>query len=150
MSRFGFGRITVATDGSEYGQQAIEVAIDLAARYHAKLEILSVTPLVPLYVTSTEPWVPTEIPSSETEHYRALVNAAVQQAEQAGVSEVTGVLLEGVVVDEIIAHVEHHGTDLLVLGSRGLSTAKRILLGSVSDAVLHHLKVPVLVVRGPE
>jgi len=75
------------------------------------------------------------------------VNAAVKRAEDAGLPQVTGVLLEGVVVDEIIAHIELHPTSLLVIGSRGLSTAKRLLLGSVSDAVLHHLKVPVLVVR---
>lgn len=144
-----FANITVATDGSAFGQQAVDVAIDLAKKYGSKLAIVSVAPLVPLYVSSAEPWVPTEVPPSETDHYRTVVNAAVQRAEAAGISEVTGVLLEGVVVDEIIAHVEHHPTGLLVIGSRGLSTAKRLLLGSVSDAVLHHLKVPVFVVRGP-
>jgi nucleotide-binding universal stress UspA family protein len=105
--------------------------------------------LVALYASSAEPWVPTEVPPTEIDHYRAVVNAAVKRAEAAGVKEVTGVLLEGVPVDEIIAHVEHHPTNLVVIGSRGLSTAKRLLLGSVSDAVLHHLKVPVFVVRGP-
>jgi len=144
-----FDKITVATDGSPYGQNAVEVAIDLAKKYHAKLSILSVAPLVPLYVSAAEPWVPTEVPASETTHYRGVVDQAVQRAESEGLSDVTGLLLEGVVIDELIAHVEHHPTDLLVLGSRGLSTAKRLLLGSVSDAVMHHLQVPVLVVRAP-
>ena len=144
-----FPKITVSTDGSAFGQQAVDVAIDLAKKYGSKLAIVSVAPLVPLYVSSAEPWVPTEVPPSETDHYRTVLNAAVKRAEDAGLPDVTGVLLEGVVVDEIIAHVEHHPTSLLVIGSRGLSTAKRLLLGSVSDAVLHHLKVPVLVVRGP-
>lgn len=142
-----FAKILVATDGSAFGQQAVDVAVDLAKRYGSQLSILSVAPLVPLYVSSAEPWVPTEVPPTETEHYRTVLSSAVQRAEKAGVSNVTGVLLEGVVVDEIIAYVEHHPADLLVIGSRGLSTAKRLLLGSVSDAVLHHLKVPVLVVR---
>ncbi|HTT25550.1 MAG TPA: universal stress protein [Thermoplasmata archaeon] len=142
-----FPRITVATDGSAFGQQAVDVAIDLAKKYGSQLSIVAVAPLVPLYVSSAEPWVPTEVPPSETDHYRTVVNAAVKRAEDAGLPQVTGVLLEGVVVDEIIAHIELHPTSLLVIGSRGLSTAKRLLLGSVSDAVLHHLKVPVLVVR---
>ena len=149
MAALNFRKILVATDGSVFGQQAVDVAIDLAKRYSSQLSVLAVAPLVPLYVSSAEPWVPTEVPPSETEHYRTVLNAAVKRAEEAGVTEVTGVLLEGVVIDEIIAHVEHHPIDLLVLGSRGLSTAKRLLLGSVSDAVLHHLRVPVLVVRGP-
>jgi len=144
-----FPKILVATDGSAYGQQAVDVAIDLAKRYQSQLSVLAVAPLVPLYVSSAEPWVPTEVPPSETDHYRSVLSAAVKRAEEAGVTNVTGVLLEGVVVDEIIAHVERHPVDLLVLGSRGLSTAKRLLLGSVSDAVLHHLHVPVLVVRTP-
>jgi nucleotide-binding universal stress UspA family protein len=149
MVAVGFDRITVATDGSLFGQRAVETAIDLARRYQSKLSILAVAPLIPLYVSSGEPWVPTQVPPSETDHYRAVVNAAVQGAEAAGVTAVSGVLLEGVVVDEIIAHLEQNPADLLVLGSRGLSTAKRLLLGSVSDAVIHHLKVPVLLARAP-
>jgi nucleotide-binding universal stress UspA family protein len=143
-----FDSITVATDGSAYGQQAVDTAIDLSKKYGSKLAIISVAPLVPMYVAAAEPWVPTEVPTSETQHYRNVVSTAVKRAEDAGVTSVTGVLLEGVVIDELIAHVEHNATDLLILGSRGLSTAKRLLLGSVSDAVLHHLKVPVLIVRG--
>jgi nucleotide-binding universal stress UspA family protein len=144
-----YARITVATDGSAFGQLAVDSAIDLAKKYGSQLVILSVAPLVPSYVAAADAWVPTGIPTSEIEHYRGVVGAALKRAEEAGLTGVTGVLLEGVVSDEIIAHVEHHPTDLLVLGSRGLSTAKRLLLGSVSDAVLHHLKVPALVVRGP-
>jgi nucleotide-binding universal stress UspA family protein len=149
MSAPVYSKITVATDGSSFGQQAVDAAIDLALKYSSQLSIVSVAPLVALYASSAEPWVPTEVPPTEIDHYRAVVNAAVKRAEAAGVKEVTGVLLEGVPVDEIIAHVEHHPTNLVVIGSRGLSTAKRLLLGSVSDAVLHHLKVPVFVVRGP-
>ena len=145
----GFGKIVVATDGSTYGQHAVDIAIDLAKRYGSLLSIVSVAPLVPIGVNTSEPWVPKVGPDRETEHYRAVLKASVERAEAAGLSTATGVLLEGVVVDEILAHVERSGVDLLVLGSRGLSTAKRLLLGSVSDALLHHLKVPVLVVREP-
>ena len=144
-----FARITVAIDGSKMGQLALELAIDLARRYQSELAIVAVAPLQPVFVSSAEPWVPTEVPEAETTFYRGIVDRAVKDASAAGVPNATGTCLEGVVVDEIIAQVEKFPTDLLVLGSRGLSTAKRLLLGSVSDAVSHHVTCPVLIARAP-
>lgn len=144
-----FGKITVAVDGSPNSEGALDIAIDMAKRYQSELSIVGVAPLVPLYVASAEPWIPSEIPEGEVKFYRSIVDKNVHRAEAAGVAGVTGICLEGVVVDEIVAHLEHHPPDLLVIGSRGLSTAKRLLLGSVSDAVVHHAKCPVLIVRGP-
>lgn len=144
-----FATITVAVDGSPHARHALEVAADLAKRYGSALTVLGVAPLTPLYVSTTEAWVPAEIPDTEIKHYRALVDEAVAVAKSLGVSTVRAVLLEGVIVDEIISQIEKVPTDLLVLGSRGLSTAKRLLLGSVSDAVVHHVSCPVMIVRGP-
>ncbi len=149
MTAVALGRITVALDGSPYADQALTFAIDLAQRYGAQLTVLAVAPMVPLYLSSTEPWVPTEVPEGELRFYRAIVDQGVARAEAAGLTSVTGICLEGHVVDEIVAHVEQQPTDLLVLGSRGLSAAKRLLLGSTSDAVSHHVRCPVLIVRGP-
>ncbi|MHB1434807.1 MAG: universal stress protein [Thermoplasmata archaeon] len=140
-------RIAVAVDGSPCAAEALEVAIDLAQRYGASLVILSVAPIHSMYVSPTQPWVATQVFESESGRYKQIVAAAVARAEAQGLSSVTGVCLEGVVVDELLMHIERHPTDLLVLGSRGLSTARRILLGSVSESVLHHVKCPVLIVR---
>jgi nucleotide-binding universal stress UspA family protein len=142
-----FRRITVAIDGSPNGDSALDDAIDLARRYEADLVIVSVAPIVPVYISTSEPYVPAGVPPSEIGRYREIVEAAVKKAEAGGVASVTGVSYEGVVVDEILSHLEQHPTDLLVIGSRGLSTAKRILLGSVSSAVVNHAPCPVLVVR---
>ena len=140
-------RITVAIDGSPYGAAALEFAIDLARHYGSQLVILAVAPIVSVYVPSNEPYIPAALPEGEMPRYRAFVDAAVKQAESAGVSAVTGICEEGVVVDEILSHLEHHPTDLLVVGSRGRSAARRILLGSVSTAMVTHATCPVLVVR---
>ena len=144
-----FGTITVAVDGSPHAQRALEVAADLAKKYGSALTVLGVTPLTPVYVSTTESWAPLTIPESEIQHYRKVVDDAVAAAQGIGAAPVKGVLLEGVIVDEIISQLEKHPTDLLVMGSRGLSTAKRLLLGSVSDAVVHHVGCPVLIVRSP-
>ena len=144
-----FARITVAVDGSKLGQLALDLATDLARRYESELTVIAVAPLQPVFLSSAEPWVPTEVPEAETTYYKGLVAKAVHDAESAGVAKVSGATLEGVVVDEIIAYIENNPTDLLVIGSRGLSTAKRLLLGSVSDAVSHHVSCPVLIARAP-
>ncbi|MGC2035477.1 MAG: universal stress protein [Thermoplasmata archaeon] len=150
MSPVALPRITVAVDGSRNADVALAFAVDLARRYQSALTIIAVAPLTPVLVSSGEPWVPTEVPEGENQHYRGIVERSVKQAEQAGVTPVSGICLNGVIVDEIIGHTERHPTDLLVLGSRGLSAAKRLLLGSVSDAVTHHVKCPVLLVRANE
>ncbi len=144
-----FERITVAMDGSDQADAALEDAIDLAQRYGSALTVLAVAPLVPVY--SNGPGmtgVPVTLPS-QVPQFRALVDRAVQTAQKAGVKSVTGVAEEGVVVDAILDFLDRHPADLLVVGSRGLSAAKRVLLGSVSSALTNHAPCPVLVVRPP-
>lgn len=142
-----FRRITVAIDGSHFGESALDCAIDLSKHYGSQLVVLSIAAIVPVYVPSAEPYVPSSLPDGELSHYRDIVEAGVRRAEAAGVRGVTGICEEGVVVDEILAHLEHHPTDLLVVGSRGRSAARRLLLGSVSSAMVTHAPCPVLVVR---
>ena len=149
MAEAPFARITVAVDGSKFGERALEVAISLARKYESDLTVLSVAPVDMVYVSAAQPWVPTEVPGGEAPVYRAIVDAAVRRAREAGIAAVTGVCREGVITDEILGHLEHAPTDLLVIGSRGSSTAKRLFLGSVSDALIHHSGCPVLVVRIP-
>jgi nucleotide-binding universal stress UspA family protein len=149
MTEERFRRVTVAIDGSRHGEAALDCAIDLALKYRSELVILSVAPLVPVYVVASEPYMPAVVPDAELAPVRTIVEAAVKRAEAAGVTAVTGVSEQGVVVDEVLNHLEQHPTDLLVVGSRGLSAARRLLLGSVSTALVTHAPCPVLVVRSP-
>jgi nucleotide-binding universal stress UspA family protein len=142
-----FQRIAVATDGSPTATRAVDIATDLAHRYGAKLTIITVSPLEPMYVAPSEGWVTPTAPPSDLPFYRQVLERDVARAKASGVVSVEGVCLEGVVVDEIVAWIEKGPPDLFVIGSRGLSRGKRILLGSVSQAVLQQLKCPVLVVH---
>jgi nucleotide-binding universal stress UspA family protein len=142
-----FARITVAVDGSANSDDALVVAIDLAKKYGSELTILTVAPFVPLYMPSAGPYIAVTAAQGEATRYQRLIDVAVEQAKGSGVTAVTGVCREGVVVDEILSHLEAHATDLVVVGSRGLSAAKRLLMGSVSTALVAHARCPVLVVR---
>jgi nucleotide-binding universal stress UspA family protein len=144
-----FRRIAVATDGSETADAALEVAIDLAKRYSADLLVLAVAPLPPVFATPNSPIVPATIPESPLPMFREVVDRSIAQARSAGLAGVSGVCEEGVIVDRLLEQVRDHGSDLLVVGSRGLSTAQRLLLGSVSTALVTHAPCPVLVVRPP-
>jgi len=55
--------------------------------------------------------------------------------------------VEGHAVEEIVREVREHGFDLIVIGARGLSHIREILLGSVTDGVIHHVSCPVLVIK---
>jgi len=144
-----FLRIAVATDGSETARVAVDIAVDLAKRYSADLLVIAVAPLPPVFSSPSEPLVPAAIPSNPVPRYQELVDTTVASARAAGLASVTGVCEEGVVVDEVLAQVASHRSDLLVVGSRGLSAAKRLVLGSVSAALVNHAPCPVLVVRPP-
>ncbi len=144
-----FRRIAVAIDGSETAGHALGVAIDVAKRYAASLLVVAIAPPPAVFVAPNAPIMPAEIPSSALPRLRELVDAAVASARASGVSSASGVCQEGAVVDEILAKVEADRSDLLVVGSRGLSTAQRLLLGSVSSALVNRAACPVLVVRPP-
>ena len=148
MTASHYGRVLVAIDGSTHSEEALAAAVDLSKRYRSELTILTVAPLVPVYMPSGNSYMATPVAQTDTAPYRALVDAAVKKAEAAGVSGVTGVCEEGVVVDEILAYLDTHPVDLVVVGSRGMSAAKRLLIGSISSALVAHAPCPVLVVRG--
>lgn len=147
MPEAPFSRICVAVDGSKYAAKALEVAVSLAKKYQSELTVLSVAPVEMVYVSASEPWVPAEVPEGEAKAFREFVDLAVKKCQDAGVTSVTGVCLEGVITDEIISYLEQTPSDLLVIGSRGSSAAKRLFLGSVTDALIHHVRCPVLVVQ---
>ena len=139
--------VAVAVDGSEHADRALALAIDLAQRYAAHLTIVAVAPIPPGIVLPNEPMLPPVLPESTAPQFRALVDAAVARARAAGLPAVDGLCEEGAPVDELLRFLNRAPVDLLVVGSRGLSVAKRILLGSVSSEMVHRAPCPVLVVR---
>jgi nucleotide-binding universal stress UspA family protein len=142
-------RIGVAFVDTPDGQEAVRHAVDLAARSGLPLTLFSVvtvhhTWFVPEAVRPEEETVPIEV----REEYQEALDQAL--AGLPGEGRATGELLYGEVVDEL-AMVGERGIDLLVCGSRGYGPVRRVLLGTVSAALLRQASVPVLVTpRGGE
>jgi nucleotide-binding universal stress UspA family protein len=137
-------RIGVAFVDTPEGREALRVAADLATAAGAALTVYSV-------VAVTTTWfVPEQVrPEEET------VPAGVRQEYQdaldralAGLPDdlpATGEVLYGDVVDEL-SMLGERGVDLLVTGSRGYGPVRRVLLGTVSSALVRQASVPILVV----
>jgi nucleotide-binding universal stress UspA family protein len=143
-----FQHILVAYDGSTEARLALDRAIDMALSWAARLSIVTVYQAPIMW--STGMMVPTEPPGEgEKRALNDLLREAVQLAKDRGVSQVRGELLQDHAAEAIVTFASSEHADLLVMGSRGRSTAPRLLLGSVSDAVIHHSRTAVLVVRAP-
>ncbi len=144
-----FKSIVVATDGSDTATQAVREAVDLAGAVGAKLEIVSAYLPVPEQRLSAErrdapedvQWAVNPRQDVET----ALSEAAVV-ARDAGVTVGTHAR-EGDPADAILGVAEELEADLVIVGNKGMTGAKRFLLGSVPNKVSHHATCSVLIVR---
>ncbi|MCI4362602.1 MAG: universal stress protein [Thermoplasmata archaeon] len=143
-----FARITVTVDGSPHSERALDAAIELAKPFHSTLTLISVVPLYVNYAPAAVP--PASYYEEEEKAYEKLLSDSADRVTRSGVANVTTIRLRGLVVPELLAFLDNHPSDLVVLGARGLSTGGRLFLGSTSDAVVHHVRSPVLIVKGPD
>ena len=144
-----FARIVVGTDGSETAKQAVREATELAKQTGASLDIVSAYDPVPQSRLREERLeAPADI--EHTVHPHEDVNAILAEAEQevsgAGV-EVRTFARQGEAADAILDIAEQQGADLIVVGNKGMTGAKRFLLGSVPNKVSHHAPSSVLIIR---
>lgn len=148
-TRAVFRRMLVGFDGSEHSTKALSVACMMAKERQAKVIVVSVFSS-PMYAT-IGPTAPVTAVEAVEEHARAravqLVSQAIAKARSEGV-EATGEALKAAsAVQAIREYAQRNEIDLIVLGTRGLTGFKKMVLGSVSSGVTAHAHCPVLVVR---
>ncbi len=144
-----FKSIVVGTDGSDTATQAVRQAVDLAQAVGAKLELVSAYEPVPAQRLQEERRdAPEDLQwaINPREDVDATLEAAAAVARKAGVT-VNVYPRQGDPADAILDVAEEREADLVVLGNKGMTGAKRFLLGSVPNKVSHHAPCSVLIIR---
>ena len=142
--------IVVGTDGSETAEKAVQEAADLAAAVGAAINIVSAyTPVSSQRLREEARQAPEDVQWQVTprEDVDAMLSDAERQVTGAGVQDVHTHAREGDPADAILDVAEEQEADLIVVGNKGMSGAKRFLLGSVPNKVSHHAPCSVLIVR---
>jgi len=144
-----FNRIVVGTDGSETAAQAVRQAIELARLAGGTLSIVSA------YSSSSgrrggaeqsEAPADVQYEVGPREDVILVLDAAAAEAKEAGI-EVQTHPVEGDPADAILNVAEEVKADLIVVGNKGMTGARRYLLGSVPNNVSHHAPCSVIIVR---
>ena len=144
-----FTRIVVGTDGSDSAGEAVRQAVDLAKLTGAELSIVSAySPVSERRVKGTQTEAPADVQYEigPREDVNLLLDAAAAEAKKEGV-EVQTHPVEGDPADAILNVAEETKADLIVVGNKGMTGARRFVLGSVPNNVSHHAPCSVIIVR---
>jgi len=144
-----FNRIVVGTDGSETAGEAVRQAIDLAKLSEATLSIVSAyEPVSKRRVEGEKLDAPADVQYeiNPREDVNLVLDTAAAEARKEGV-EVQTHPVEGDPADAILNVAEESKADLIVVGNKGMTGARRFLLGSVPNNVSHHAPCSVLIIQ---
>ncbi|RLG82694.1 MAG: universal stress protein [Thermoprotei archaeon] len=140
-----FNKILVPYDGSSYADKALEIACRFSKDYGSKVRILYV-------IDASHAWVivsgiTLSLKEKLVSEAKKLLSKATEYAK-----EKYGIIVEskfriGHPANDIIEEAEEWGADLIIIGAKGISGLKRLLLGSVAEAIAHHANCNVLIVR---
>ena len=144
-----FTRIVVGTDGSETAAEAVKQAVDLARLSSAQLSIVSAyAPVSKRRLEGEQQDAPADVQHEigPREDVNLVLDAAAAAAKGEGV-EVQTHPVEGDPAEAILNVAEETDADLIVVGNKGMTGARRFLLGSVPNNVSHHAPCSVIIVR---
>jgi nucleotide-binding universal stress UspA family protein len=144
-----FKSIVVGTDGSDTATQAVRQAVELASSIGAKLEVVSAyEPVAESRLKDERRDAPEDLQwaINRREDVRATLDSVVALADENGVSA-NIYPRRGDPADAILDVAEEQSADLIIVGNKGMTGAKRFLLGSVPNKVSHHAPCSVLIIR---
>lgn len=148
-----FSKILVPIDGSDYSFKAAEYAIDISRRYQSEITLISIVASKVRYGDSSG--IFGAIPPSYLKKYeneaRKWFNRVLEKArkDDLEVKKIkTDVITTPVsVVSTILQYADKHDADLIVIGTKGITGFKKMLVGSVASGVVTYAHCSVLVIR---
>ena len=144
-----FERILVGTDGSDTAAEAVRQATELARATGAKLDIVSAyQPISQGRLRDESGEIPGDVAYAvgPKEDVNVILETAAGPAKEAGV-EVGTHAREGDPADAILTIAEEVGASVIVVGNKGMTGARRFLLGSVPNKISHHAPCSVYIAR---
>jgi universal stress protein A len=145
----GIQKILVPVDFSEHSAMALDLAIDVAKAFGAGIHLLHCYQIQPLSVAPYGIVLPE---SFEHDVYEAAARRVEEWCERVSAAGIeAGASLSSVFPSLVISETASEiGADLIVMGTRGLSGIKHVLLGSVAERTLRLAPCPVLTVKAGE
>ncbi|WP_165452736.1 universal stress protein [Paenibacillus thalictri] len=138
--------LLLAYDGSEHAKQALQNVKELGGLISGlKVHVLYAAPFPTTTVASSYYAIADEERSFRVQQGEKAVAEAAEALQSH--AEVITHVEEGIIGETIVEYANEHGCDLIVIGSRGLSGIKELVLGSVSHYVAQHASMPVLIVK---
>ncbi len=148
MTQSMYRSICVPLDGSPFAEQALPLALELARRAGAIMEVALVHHPVPALATAMEvPKIEAQIDQEARAREQIYLSGIVARMRATINVPLTAVLLDGAVTEALQDHIESSGADLVVITTHGRGRISRFWLGSVADHLMRALHVPVLLVR---
>jgi nucleotide-binding universal stress UspA family protein len=144
-----FGSIVVGTDGSDTAKEAVRQATELAKTLGSSVHLVSAYEPVPDgRLREERQEVPEDLQwmVNPREDVNTTLEDAAEELKETGV-EVEVHAREGDPADAILDVAEEQKADLIVVGNKGMTGAKRFLLGSVPNKVSHHAPCTVMIIR---
>lgn len=142
--------LLVPLDGSEFGEHALPLALGLARRLRAALQVIHVHVPAWGYGELGGPYYDETTDRLLRERDRAYVDSVVQRLAAIGAISPSFSLLDGPVDDAIIRHAGANGADLLIMTTHGRGPLARFWLGSVADSLVRQASIPILLVQPKE
>lgn len=138
-------KILVPIDGSEDSKKALDTAIKLAEKFDSQIILLNVIQSYNDYSHLTIQHY--NILEEDMKLFKKKSEELLEKTkEELKYINVKTISIEGYAVDKIIAISEEEKVDLIIMATHGMSRMKRYLIGSVTNNVVHHSKIPVLVI----
>lgn len=142
-----FSKILLAYDGSKASNKALDRAIELAQSTPGSvIQVLHAFDFPRVFIG--EGLAP--IPASVNKDYYDLAEQTVEEAKKRLTDEGVAFnveMIQGAPAETILKYAKDHGSDVIVIGSRGLGGIREFVLGSVSHNVVQHSRIPVLVIK---
>ncbi len=142
-----FKNILVPYDGSGHSKHAFKVALDMAKKYNSKIMVISVLSVSYTGHTYIDSRIEAQIIRDSEKVVRKEFVKFDSIAKKAKVS-FHSKIVEGVsVAKTLVSFAKSKKIDLIVLAAHGITGWDKLILGSVSDGVIHRVRCPVLIVR---